>query len=276
MPSELSSLYKNKPVVLWVEDTLTRAWLGALWQDADIGLLVAGSNNAVFAAVRDARAHGHGNVFGFRDRDFKGSNQANWLNLAKNPTVFIPDAFEAENYLLDFAGLAALGLSHNPQQRTAGDLQARAHARAAESLWWMAAKATVADAQEAIVGDFPPPPSLTNPPTLNSIADAQASLEGLLLQGAWGSRVKQWVPALDAAWIASRLTAHEATLQHQLGNGDWRWSWSGKEVFSAVAGHLQTPVTDLAKGLAAHQRQTQTVAQALLDLRTALRSRVGI
>lgn len=276
MPSELSSLYKNKPVVLWVEDTLTRAWLSALWQDGDTGILVAGSNNGVFAAVQDARADGHRNVFGFRDRDFKAPNQANWLNPAKNPTVFIPEAFEVENYLLDFAGLAALGLSHNPMERTAGDLQARAQARAAESLWWMAAKATVADAQVAIVGDFPRPPPLTNPPTLNSIADAQASLEGLLLQGAWASRVKQWVPMLDAAWIANRLTAHEATLQQQLGNGDWRWAWSGKEVFNAVAGHMQTPVTDLAKGLAAHQRLTLTVTQALLDLHTALRTRAGI
>ncbi len=276
MASELSSLYKNKPVVLWVEDTLTREWLGALWQDGDIGILVAGSNNGVFAAVRDARGEGHGNVFGFRDRDFTGSNQASWLNPVKNPTVFIPEAFEVENYLLDFAGLAALGLSHNPMKRTASDLQSRAQARAAASLWWMAAKATVADAQVAIVGDFPAPPPLTNPPRLNSIADAQASLEGLLLQGAWAFRVKQWVPMLDAAWIARRLTAHEATLQQQLSSGDWRWAWSGKEVFNAVAGHMQTPVTDLAKGLAAHQRQALTVAQALLDLRTALRTRAGI
>ena len=83
MPSELSSLYKNRPVVLWVEDPLTRTWLHHLWQDADIGLLVAGGNDAVFAAVRDARAEGHVNVFGFRDRDFIPSNQARWGDPAK-------------------------------------------------------------------------------------------------------------------------------------------------------------------------------------------------
>ncbi len=226
MPSELSSLYRNKPVVLWVEDLLTRTWLQQLWQDSDIGLLVAGGNDAVRAAVRDARAEGHANVFGFRDRDFVAPNQANWLDRTKDPTVFVPDAFEVENYLLDFAGLGGLGPNHNPQQRAAGDLQARAHAHASASLWWMASRATIVDARAAVTGGFPGHPNLTNPPSLTTQADAQAALEGLLLRSAWATRVQAWVPGLDVAWIGGRLTAHEATLNRELASGAWRWTWS--------------------------------------------------
>jgi hypothetical protein len=124
MSSELSSLYKNRPITLWVEDGLTRAWLRGLWDDADIGLLVAGGNDAVAGAVRDARGAGHGNVFGVRDRDFLATNRAAWLDPTKQPTVFVTEAHELENHLLDFDGLAALSPNHNRQRKTAAQLEA--------------------------------------------------------------------------------------------------------------------------------------------------------
>lgn len=275
MTSSLESFYKNKPIILWVEDQLTRTWLHHLWQDADIGLLVAGGNDAVFGAVKDAREAGRTNVFGFRDRDFIASNQPHWLVQAKSPPVFVPDAHEVENLLLDFDGLAALNTNYNPHARSAADLQARAHQRATQGLWWMAARATIADVRMAVTKEFPSHPRLGNP-VLASFADALRELEQRLLHSTWGTQIQAFVPALDQNWIATRLKHHEVLLQGYLADGSWRWSWSGKELFSHVAGYLECKVPDLAKGLAEHQRGRSTVDPAITDLRTALRKRTGL
>lgn len=276
MTSALSSLYKNKKLVLWVEDPLTRAWLHHLWQDTDLALLVAGGNDAVFAAVRDARASGHGSVFGFRDRDFIASNQGRWLDPGSRLEVFVPDALEVENFLLDFTGLANLAPAHNPRARTADDLEARARAHATQSVWWMAARATIADARAAVTHQFPEHPRLGNPPILTSQQATQADLEGRLLRSSWGQQLQRWVPSLNAPWIAASLTTHHAALTAALGNGRWRWSWSGKELFGPVAGHMGISVVDLAQGLADHQRRTGTIDPAMTALRIALRARAGL
>jgi hypothetical protein len=273
--SELESLYKNRPVLLWVEDTLTRAWLRQLWQDADIGVLVAGGNDAVFAAVKDAREGGHANVFGVRDRDFTSPNQAHWLDRAKTPTVFVPEAHEVENLLLDFDGLAALDANHNPRRRTAEDLAQRAHQRASEGLWWMAARATIAEVRMGVTADFPSHPKLGSPP-LTSRDDAQRALEARLLGSAWGAGVRTVVNGLDARWVAEHLEQHGARLQAQLDDGAWRWTWSGKELFAHIAGYLGCAVPDLAKGLAEHQRTHDRVDPVMIELRAALRKRAGV
>jgi len=273
--SELESLYKNKPIILWVEDQLTRAWLHHLWQDADIGLLVAGGNDAVFGAVKDAREANHTNVFGFRDRDFIASNQAHWLTPSKNPTVFVPEAHEVENLLLDFNGLAALNANYNPHPRTAEQIYVRAHQHATSGLWWMAVRATISDVRMEVTGDFPSHPRLGNP-VLSSLADAQQDLERRLLHSDWSARMRTEVMALDARWITARLTQHEARLRDQLSDESWRWGWSGKELFSHVAGFLGCAVPDLAKGLAEHQRAMGTIDPVMTGLRAALRKRTGL
>jgi hypothetical protein len=275
MTSELESLYTKRKVVLWVEDELTRLWLRALWQDSDFALFVAGGNEAVRAVVADARAAGRGNVFGVRDRDFSAPNRAHWLVQAKNPTVFVPDAHEVENFLLDFQGLASLDANYNPHARTADDLADRAHQRANEGLWWMAARATIADVRLLVTGDFPSHPKLGTP-ALASLADARQELEKCLVHSDWGVRIRAYVPCLDAAWIAERLTHHEAVLRAHLDDGSWRWTWSGKELLSHVAGYLGCAVPDLAKGLAEHQRANGTIDPVMTDLRTALRKRSGL
>lgn len=277
MTSDLSSLYKNRPILVWVEDSLTRAWLHHLWQDSDIGLLVAGGNDAVFGAVKDAHESGHANVFGFRDRDFIQSNQASWLDPARNPTVFVPEAHEVENFLLDFQGLAALGPGHNPHGRTAVALEQRAQDHAERSLWWMAVRATIADLRHQLTEGFPSHPKL-KVEALASMQDAQAMLEARLLNSPWGVHLKQVVPGLDPAWIEDRLRHHEAALRLALDDGTWRWTWSGKELFAQVAGYLNQGglVADLAKGLAAHQRQHDTTDPTMANLRSALRRRAGV
>lgn len=289
MTSGVSSLYKNAKVFLWVEDSLTKTWLDQVWQDTDIKMLVAGGNDAVFGAVKDAREAGHTNVFGLRDRDFIASNQSDWLVQTKDPTVFVPNVHEIENLLLDFDGLANLGsiynpprlADYNPQGRSGADLRVRALLFAQHGLWWMAARATIADARMLVTADFPRHPKLGTS-VVASRSSAQAQLELLLLQSAWGVSLRTQLPTMDKTWIADRLAQHETNLQDNLTQGTWLEVWSGKELWRHILGLMtNAKVTaaveaDFAKALAEHQRVQGTVDPLMSDLRTALRKRTGL
>lgn len=67
--SDLPTLYKTKKVCLWVEDEETRTYLTEVWQDPEIGLLVADGHTNLQAVVASSRQEGFAHVFGFRDRD---------------------------------------------------------------------------------------------------------------------------------------------------------------------------------------------------------------
>jgi hypothetical protein len=276
MSAELSSLYKNKPLVLWVEDELTRSYLRAIWTGApDVALLVAGGGEAVPSVVRDARSAGHANVFGLRDRDFGVTNQTNWLNPNSGLDVFIPKAHEIENFFLDFPGLGALGPSHNRRRHPAATLESRVLNDARNRLWWMAARATIADVRADLTHDFPRHPSAGNPPP-NSLVWAQQQVEGALLNSTWGARVPSFVAGLDRDWIAERLQHHAATLGAELNSPDWRWRWSGKELWKPLPGLLGCAEADLVKALAAYQVSKGCVDTAFADLDLALRKRSGL
>jgi hypothetical protein len=107
--SHLAAIY-TAPLVLWVEDPLTRDYLDAIWTDPDIRFLIAGGNESIPTVVEGARSDGHAHVFGFIDRDFRTSNRARWANPASRVSVFIPEAHEVENYLLDVDALAGCAL----------------------------------------------------------------------------------------------------------------------------------------------------------------------
>lgn len=276
MPSELSSLYKNKPIVLWVEDDLTRTWLHQLWLDADIALLVAAGNDAVHAAAHDARRAGHHNVFGFRDRDFLTSNRSNWLRRTSDTLVFIPEVFEVENYLLDPDGLAALDRSVNRHRRLTQQIEAHIKDAAKESHWWMAVRATLAEVRVIVTDGFPKDPKLKNPSPLHDQAHAEAELAALV-DSEWGKKLKKWAPTLDLALLRPILLKHHATLDAALQSGEWRRSWSGKELLNRLKNHLgHTDDDDLAKALAQRHRRSGSTPQELLDLRLALRRRAGL
>ena len=93
--SDLDALYKNWPLVLWVEDETTKIYLDTLWQDPQIGFLVAGGWENLTAVLHPSPPH----VFGSRDRDFGHSNRARWANAGVR--VLRGDTFEIENFLLE-------------------------------------------------------------------------------------------------------------------------------------------------------------------------------
>ena len=78
--THLQRLLTERPLVLWVEDTITKAYLERIWQPDDslFQILVAGGNDSVGAVVHDLRDQGYDHVFGLADRDFGEGNMDSW------------------------------------------------------------------------------------------------------------------------------------------------------------------------------------------------------
>ena len=90
MSSALVAAYKKAPIILWVEDYTTRAYLQAVWHnDSKIHMLDAGGWPNVAAVVNDARRQGITHVFGAS-------------------AFFLRDA-ESQHYRPRYAYLPALG-----------------------------------------------------------------------------------------------------------------------------------------------------------------------
>jgi len=273
--SHLSSLYNHDPVCLWVEDEETRSYLNTVWGDGQIGILVAGGVENVRVAVHAARKDGVDKVFGFRDRDFGVSNVDRWMPPGPME-VFVGDALEVESYLLDATAIA--GCTVNTAGRTAHDIEAEMERLAGELVWWMSCRKTIASIRDDVVGDFLPHPKRT---VVRSLQDA----EGAILAASW------WTTRLPV--IASKVT--EARVRKDLGDnhahydamlraGGWRTGFSAKEIFEQLLGWVYTKRRppdpagrlDFVKAIARAQVDLGRVPREAVDLRVALRSRVGI
>lgn len=92
VPTHLDSLLSVRPVVLWVEDMLTKEYLQRIWQPEDqlFQILIAGGLENVSAVVHDLQGKGYGNVFGFADRDFRESNRARWGSPSREMRIYRP------------------------------------------------------------------------------------------------------------------------------------------------------------------------------------------
>ncbi len=279
-PSELSALYVSRGIVLWVEDDLTRTYLRALWQDPEIRFLVAGGNDAVVAAVRDARVNDHANVFGLRDRDFMDSNHPDWLVQHKQTEVFRPQRHEIENYLIRPDILAGLPPDVNPRGRTADDLRARGRIWAQESLWWMVCRSVIHDARRTITHTFPEHPKWGERADIDDETKARVHLESALLQSEWGVTVSGVTPAFDATWIADRVRVHESQYRAALDDETWAAEWSGKDIFKEMAAYVHVgarrtlAASELAKLTGEWQNRNERTGE-LWDLHAALRFRGG-
>ena len=155
---DVAALYKNRPVYLWIEDELTRAYLDAAWgPQGTIGLLIAGNSENVRTVVANARKEGHSQVFGLRDRDFGSGGFAKWTT---NAAVLTLDSHEIENFLLDPVALEANIL--NTSKRSADEIARRLMTEAQAMTWGMALGATMEWLRTQLFQDFPPSGSLVS------------------------------------------------------------------------------------------------------------------
>jgi hypothetical protein len=273
--TSLPALY-SAPLILWVEDPVVRDYLSSVWGDSDLRFLIAGGNAGISPVVRSARQEGHTHVYGLVDRDFRTSNRPNWLNPASDFTVFVPEAHEIENYLLDPQALA--GCSLNTGGQSAAAIEARLVQRASELTWWMACRAVLAELRQPVIDGFPRHPG---PPLVTNLATAEAHI----CSSQWYVDLPSQVAAITTqGHVANRLRHFQGLMQRSVAAGEWKRDFSGKELFRSVrdwvyrggtAGHSARD-SDLAKAIGTWQREHAAIPAELAELRTAIRTRAGL
>jgi len=270
--SDLPTLYKTKKVYVWVEDEETRTYLGEVWQDPEIGLLVAGGHTNLHAVVTSSRKDGFAHVFGFRDRDFGRSNRATWQT--QETQVMTSEVFEIENLLLDSEAMAVCDV--NTSSKTAVQITAELTQLAGGLPWWMSCRHAITEIRTAVTDQF------TGHPKRGAVK-TQAEAETAIFASHWWTTV---LPTLGASTaqplVQASLQQHHAAYSAMLGDGQWRTHFSGKEVLRDVVTRIWTKkhstrlLLDFIQAVGRAQRSSSRIPAEVTELRAALRAPVGL
>ena len=279
--AHLTALLATRPIVLWVEDALTKAYIERIWQPEDIlfNILIGGGVSSIHAVVHDLRADGYEYVFGLTDRDWNDTNVNQWNNPDCSLGVFRPTAFEIENYLLDWNALEGCSVNQKRHQRTRAWITTTAQNHAQRMPCWMACRSVLADYRNRMIHDFPTQPKV---PDIQTLAQAETYIQ---TTNGWHAGIQATVNHIvGAGTLTIDLQTAHARWNQALTDGTWTVHFSGREVFRVLrgsildaAGFTQTELdTDLAKSVADWQVANNTVPAELANLKTALRTRVGV
>ncbi len=275
----MSAFYRPDRIHLWVEDSVTREYLGACWNDSDIVFHIAGGNQGVDAILKDAQDQGFVTVFGFVDQDFGPTNRGDWRNPAKTFRRFVSGAHEVENYLLDTEALAGCNL--NTDRRTPAQITQRFEQRAAELVWWTACRRVIKQLRAEFCQGF------VTHPKCPDVTDLQTA-QGWIVTQDWFKQIKARANLVSTPGeIAQRLNVAYRDADTELKDGRWRTSFSGKELFRHARDYVYTKhpaptasATDLdadvARSVAQWQVASNRVPAEVTELRMALRDRLGI
>ncbi|MFZ4856802.1 MAG: hypothetical protein ACOYL3_10435 [Desulfuromonadaceae bacterium] len=278
--THLAPLLTSRPIVLWVEDRLTKEYLSEVWQadDALIQILVAGGNDAVTGVVHDLRGQGYHHVFGFADRDFKSSNKDKWLQVTSGIVVFRPTVLEIENFLLDWDALA--GCDENCRKnRTSDEIRERAENYVRTSIWWMSCRNVLSEIRSRLVDDYP------HHPTMEKVQSCEEAMAYIKTNRGWLDTFPGHAEhIMNFDEIEKSLHSAYDKLSQSFENGQWFHEFSGKEIYRHVRGYLfnekyagvEAMDIDLAKSVAKWQSTNESLPEELLELSAALKMRVGI
>lgn len=264
-PGDLPSLYKAHRVTLWVEDVFTREYLRAAWDSpVDIGFAVAGGHSYLKPLIADARQHyRHLRVWGLRDRDFGATNRGAWK---EETEVFVPEVFEAENWLLASSHLVSC-----PNLNTRGlnqeALSLALHRAASSQVWWLALRYLLEKLKA-----FAPLPAH---PSIEAVPDPGTAL-AFVKGSAWWASSRQQVLALDDQWLIDELQLRATALQAELADGSFVRTFPGKELLDIALkamwqGNWPNSLRDDAgRQVGAWQRENGKVPSEVEDLRKVL------
>lgn len=273
--TSLPSLY-GAPLVVWVEDPLVRDYLASVWEDPAVRFLIAGGNAGIHPVVESARQDGHTHVYGLIDRDFRTSNRPSWMNPSRDLRVFVPEAHEFENYLLDPVALAGCVL--NTSGQSAAGIEERLKRHAGTLTCWMACRAVLAELRQTVLAEFPGHPG---PPTVGNLADA----ERYICNSPWYLSLPGHVTVFaTAGHVSGRLQHFHELMLHAVAGNAWQRDFSGKELFRDIRDWVyrggvavgSARDSDLAKAVARWQSANSAVPKEVTDLRRAMRSRAGL
>ena len=282
---DLPGLYRGK-INLWVEDVLTREYLKLCWNDdPDILFLIAGGHEHVQAILAAAQRDGFTNVFGLVDRDFRKSNEPDWMNGSKTFRCFVPDVHEIENFLIDPDSLAAAEAT-TTEWRSNEAIEKELKKLAGELSWWMACREVIAGFRTQFREKFLTHPKCP-PVDKNTL---EWAVEAITTQDWYLELASRTREATKAGSVQARLEMAQTRLETHL-NGDsttWRTEFSGKELFRYIRGKISTPPPqshhmsksqldlDFARSVAEWQVENNQIPQEVTNLRDALRRRVGL
>ena len=279
MPRDVArdALYSGQ-INLWVEDSLTRSYLDALWNDPAVKFLIGGGRDGVGAILKDAEGAGYTNVFGVIDRDFGASNVADWMSSAKTSRKFVLPVHEVENYLLDSSALHASRYQNRSLDVVA--IEDRMVAKAKQLCWWSACREAIAELKRRFREDFVPDPN-------QSVVD-EATARAHICGSMWFGRLATELGRSSEADVHVLLANSHVAANARLVDGTWREDFAGKEILRDVAGWMCDRTTipkfpasdveyyaDLAKEIAASQIANNTAPTDLINLLSALKARIA-
>jgi hypothetical protein len=274
----LNSLFSLAPIILWVEDAVTRDYLQQAWGNpSEFVFFLAGGKSDVRVIVETARREGVFHVFGIVDRDFGTTNRADWGQ--PNVQLFRLPRHEMENYLLDVPALTNCGL--NNRSRTDAEIQAEMERLAGLQPCWMACRIVLNSLRNAFTDGVPKHPALRS---ITSLADAEAHIRSTLWFGDLTKTATDWT---GGTALTTAIQAAHADMQSRILNNTWAVDFSGGEIYRPLREYIYTPPpavkkrsaehdSDLAKLIGTWQLTNNVVPADIRDLRLALRQRVGL
>ena len=279
MPRDVfrDALYSGR-INLWVEDKLTYVYLGAIWNDPAVKILIGGGHNGVLAILEDAEQTGYRNVFGVTDRDFGHSNYQEWFVPGRTFRRFILPRHEIENYLLDTPALE--GCRFNTYGKSAAEIDAFMNAEAARVCWWSACRQVVSHIRRRFYGDF-----MTHPRV--SAVTTEAMARDYITRSRWFITLPRKASGLNQARIHRLLSRAHTSALSMLHDGKWRSEYSGKEILRAIGSRICNRAAapnyrpspsefdaDLAKDIAAWQAANGKIPTDLIELLDAMKARI--
>ena len=279
--SDLASILSQKPIVLIVEDRITKEYLYTVW-GADqqyFNILTSGGHEVVKGVVTDFRKHGHDTAFGLVDRDFGKENVARWSATNSPPYVFKPRFHELENILLDWDALAGCALNlRRTNPSSAVDIRGWATGEAAKQTWWLACRKCLSELQNSQSKDFPSVPSM------GTLIDFQ-SARTCITSSTWINDLHvRTGRILNTAELDQTLMDAHTQYRNDLNTGNWTLTFSGKEIYKHILSRINgvprsptaEPDVDRAKSVGEWQLANSVVPREIDDLRSVLKGRVGL
>ncbi|WP_337174817.1 hypothetical protein [Paludisphaera sp.] len=214
------------PLVLWVEDELTRSYLATLWDDVRIQYLVAGGNEGVRVMVDSARSNQYLNVFGVVDRDDGKSNIEKWSSRGGPPKVCRLPVHEIENYLLDGEALRHSRYNNRDPRCTGEDLEGFMRKKAEGLLWYTTCRQTLNELKMRFQADFPalPPQDL----------DGREAALRYICDSPWFLGLDAKVKKSSREGVDQALERLGERAANALAVDDWRRDFAAKEILGDV------------------------------------------
>lgn len=283
MASAVPSFYNSALVNIWVEDSLTRDYLSAVWPDAPFHYLVTGGVAGATAMAKQAADDQlRVPVFAIVDRDLGQDNEAKWSDPTWSGVVFKPRVLEVENFLLDEASIAAAG--GNAIRKTGPEILKLFLDRAEVMTWWMTCKQVLAEINRLRSRAFPAD-NLAHPDRPDRVVCSEDGAVALLRDCDWATTtLRETSDALTEPKLRARVQTAHRDVVAWLATDDWREQFSGKELYNWVYGQVSSgprvrrPATmeALAAEIGTIQLETGRVPSSLRALHDSILQRTGL